>query len=161
MIYFFHRQNEMEIGVHYQGNLGKLSIHLSFCIWQVKLLRLLRNGYKHGIYYAYLRIRNLKLLIILSPVLTCFKHYFRFLLMINKWIKDLSLMRITRIKARPVSLRYILLKMEISKKGNSDLLYNGCKLKTSSVDGKEREFTLAGMRMGSRTEKKTRYSREA
>ena len=51
--------------------------------------------------------------------------------------------------------------MEISKKGNSDLLYNACKLKTSSVDGKEREFTLAGMRMGSRTEKKTRYSREA
>lgn len=33
-------------------------------------------------------------------------------------------MRITRIKARLLSLGYILFKMEISKKGNSDL-YNG------------------------------------
>ena len=123
MIYFFHRQNEMENSVHYQGNLGKLSL-LSFCIWQERLLRLLRSGYKHGICYTYLRIRNLKLLIILSPVLTWFKRYFRFLLVINKWIKDISLMRITRIKARLLSLGYILFKMEISKKGNSDL-YNG------------------------------------
>lgn len=68
-------------------------------------------------------------------------------------------MRIIRIKAKPLSSGNILLKMEISIKDNSDSLYNI--LQASSVDDKGREFTLAGMIVGSRTEKKTRCSREA
>lgn len=49
--------------------------------------------------------------------------------------------------------------MEISIKDDSYIIVG--KLKISAVDDKGREPILAEMRVGSQTEKKTKYSREA